>query len=286
MIQRLAATAVILLTSLTLMQQQASAEVVLKFGTYAADKPTQTIKKYRALLNTLEYAMTVRLGEPVRIKMKLSNNYDKAINRLANGEVDFARFGPASYVHAKSRNPDIKIVAMESAKGHKTFKGLIVAHVDSDIQSLSDIRNRTFAFGSKLSTIGRYLSQLELLKVNIRSTDLGRHEYLGRHDRVGRAVGAGLFDVGALKESTFKKLVKSGVKIRKVASFDNVTKPWIARSNMPERIRVALKRSLLDITDKKALKGLKKSGFLPGTDADYAVIREAMQRNAEFGSGS
>lgn len=74
----------------------------------------------------------------------------------------------------------------------------------------SQLRGQTFAFGDERSTIGRYLSQLLLVQHGIRADELLSYEYLGRHDRVGTAVGAGQFDAGALKESTFRKLKKKG----------------------------------------------------------------------------
>ncbi|MBA1330585.1 phosphonate ABC transporter substrate-binding protein, partial [Candidatus Endoriftia persephone str. Guaymas] len=87
---------------------------------------------------------------------------------------------------------------------------------------------------------------------------------------------------GALKESTFKKLKKKGTPIRQLARFPNVTKPWIASSTLNTRTISALKETLLELKDSAALKALKKSGFLPADDSDYAPIRESMQDNEEF----
>jgi len=112
--------------------------------------------------------------------------------------------------------------------------------------------------------------------------DLSTYEYLGRHDKVGTAVGAGDFAAGALNESTFKKLVEKGEPIRELVRFPNVTKPWIARSGLDPVVFDALKQSLLEIKNKKALKGLKSDGFLEGFDSDYAQIRAAMENNFQF----
>ena len=94
--------------------------------------------------------------------------------------------------------------------------------------------------------------------------------------------GLGQFDAGALKEETFKKLVAKGVAIRALATFPNVTKPWISREGLPTRIRDAIRASLLAMDDEIALKALKKDGFLQGNDGDYAPIREAMDENVAF----
>ena len=72
------------------------------------------------------------------------------------------------------------------------------------------------------------------------------------------------------------------MEIRELARFVNVTKPWIASSDMSEEMVSALKEALLGLTDATALKSIKKQGFLPAEDNDYGAIREAMKKNDEF----
>jgi phosphonate transport system substrate-binding protein len=216
------------------------------------------------------------------ISTQIARDYNKGIDQLVDGDVDFARFGPASYVLAKGKNTDIEILAMEAVKGGKTFAGIICVHQDSTIKSLSQLKGRSFAFGNELSTIGRYLAQGQLLDVGIRGEDLAHYAFLGRHDRVGTAVGNGKFDAGALKLNTFKKLQKNKVAIRELYRFNNVTKPWIARAGIAPRIAAALREALLELSEPALLKSLKKSGFLPGNDKDYDPIRSAMKKSRQF----
>lgn len=262
--------------------RSAAADVAITFGTYAADKPTAVVRQFKPFLEFLEGALQESLGEPVKIKMKVTKEYQDSIDQLVNGEVDFSRFGPASYVTAKARNPDISIIAIESVKGKKTFKGVIAVRTDSDIQTLADLKDNSFAFGDELSTIGRYLAQSELLDAGISADELSSFEYLGRHDLVGTAVGNGSFTAGALKESTFKKLVEKGVPIRALATFDNVTKPWIASSKMSPRVFDAMKTILLDPANLELMKSVSKNGMLEGEDADYEPIRNAMDQSTSF----
>lgn len=265
------------------VSQSAYAEALrLNFGVYSSNKPSAMVRVFKPVLNELESRMSEKLGREVDIRMQIAKDYDQGISHLTDGKVDFSRFGPASYIEAKKMNEDIRILAMESKKGEKVFYGIIATKADSEIETVEDLRNQSFAFGDEGSTIGRFLSQLYLEQNSIRSSDLNKYEYLGRHDRVGTAVGAGDFDAGALNESTFKKLVKAGEPLRELAKFPNVTKPWIARSGLDATIFEALQLSLLEIKQKEALKGLKIEGFLNGGDADYAVIREAMDFNYKF----
>ncbi|MEX0304551.1 MAG: PhnD/SsuA/transferrin family substrate-binding protein [Leisingera sp.] len=258
------------------------AGIELIFGTYAADKPTATVKKYQPFLSFLSGRMSAELGQPVSIRLKIAKEYGEGIRQLASGEVDFARFGPASYVHVMNENPDVQIVAMESKNGGKRFKGVIVVHKDSSVQSVEDLAGLSFAFGDELSTIGRYLAQEYLLNAGITGGDLHEFAYLGRHDLVGEAVGAGKYSAGALKESTYKKLVAKGVPIRVLVSFDNVTKPWLASPEMPEGVLEAMRNVMLSSENEEIVRRISKNGFLRGADQDYDIIRRAMERSLAF----
>lgn len=254
----------------------------LNFGVYSSNKPSAMVKVYRPILKELEANMSQRLERDVDIRMQIAKDYDQGISHLINGRVDFSAFGPASYIEAKRMNKDISILAVENVNNSKVFYGIIAVGLNSPITSIKELNGKSFAFGDEGSTIGRFLSQLELEQAGIRASDLNRFEYLGRHDKVGTAVGAGSFDAGALNEKTFKKLVEAGEPIRELVRFPNVTKPWIARSGLDQDILVALRASLLEVKDQKVLATLKIDGFLEGNDTDYKVIRKAMENNQAF----
>lgn len=281
-LRRWAGALALLSAMLVLTGAPLRAETQLTFGTYAADKPSATVRQYQPFLAFLSERMSAELGRPVSIKLKIAKEYGEGIRQLAEGEVDFARFGPASYVHVMNENPEVQIVAIESKNGGKRFKGVIVVHRDSNAQSVEDLAGLSFAFGDELSTIGRYLAQEYLLEAGISSDDLFEFEYLGRHDLVGEAVGAGRFTAGALKESTYKKLVAKGVPIRVLASFDNVTKPWLAASSMPADVLEAMRRVMLSSENEEIVRRISKNGFLLGSDEDYDIIRRAMERSLAF----
>jgi phosphonate transport system substrate-binding protein len=260
----------------------AQAEVTLNFGVYATDSRADVEKQFRPALAALEMDLTDRLGETVTINLKISPTYEGGLEDLVLGRVDFTRLGPASYVLGKDRQPDLSILAIESKDGAKTFNGIICVAMDSDIGSVAQLRGKSFAFGDDQSTIGRYLSQLYLVENGIHAKDLSGYEYLGRHDKVGIAVGRGEFDAGALKQSTFNKLVKKGVPIRVLVTFPNVTKPWVGRSGLDSRIHDALQAALLEMNDAKAFKALKVDGMLPGSDEDFSAIRQSIKENGRF----
>lgn len=254
----------------------------LSFGLYTTDKPSAVVAQFRPILNELEDELSDELQKPVTIKIDISSSYQKGINRIADGEVDFARLGPASFILAKEKNEQIQLVAMESNKGQKTFRGIIAVHAESSLTSLEELSGKDFAFGDERSTIGRYLSQMQLSQAGVRAKDLNSYEYLGRHDAVAAAVGSQKFHAGALKESTFRKMNAKGTPIKALTTFSNVTKPWVAREQLPVEVALALKKVLLELKSPDALQALGKQGFLEASFEDYRSVQQAMARNSEF----
>jgi phosphonate transport system substrate-binding protein len=222
------------------------------------------------------------LGEKLNIRIQVVRGYKQGVALITDGRVDFTRLGPASYVTAKKVNPSLSIIAMEKKNGRKMFHGIIAVHQDSNFKSIEDLRGTVFGFGNKRSTLGRYFAQLYLTDAGIRADDLKSYKYLGRHDKVGRAVGSQLVDAGALEETTFYKLVNSGVPIRAIAKMSNATRPWVARAGLNKRVFNALRQAMLTLDDPEIAKKFRFQGFLVGSDADYKATRRAIQENYRF----
>lgn len=261
---------------LTITNMQA---IDIKFGVYTSDKASVMYKKFKPILTYLEKDAK-RQNLNLKISIKIYPSYEDALTGIINGDYDFARFGPASYILAKEKNKNIKLLVMEEEKGKKTFNGVFIVKKGSNIKSLKDLKNKSFAFGDKQSTVGRYLAQDEMLKANIRSIDLKRFEYLGRHDKVALAVANGDFDAGVIKEGSYEKYKDRGLK--SIATFINVTKPWLVRSGLDDKIYNTLKKSLLKLKDKKVLKSIKKTAFLEVDDNNYTLIKKSMDNSSKF----
>lgn len=246
----------------------------LKFGVYTSDKPTEMYKKFKPITDYLELKLKKK------ITLKIYPTYESAIDGLVNGEYDFGRTGPASYIIAKEKNNDIKLLVQEINKGEKRFNGVFITKETSNIKSLLDLKDKNFAFGDDKSTIGRYLSQAEMIKSGITSKDLKSFKYLDRHDKVALAVVNGDFDAGVVKESTFKKYKDRG--LISFYKFDNVTKPWFVRANLPEQDFNELKNAMINIKDKNVLKIFGGDGFVETTDDEYNFVREGMNLSKQF----
>jgi phosphonate transport system substrate-binding protein len=253
----------------------------ITFGIYTSDKATVMYQKFKPIIDYLQDRITQN-GINATVKMKIFPSYAAAVDALAAGNVDFMRFGPASYIMAKDRDENIRLLAMEHKKNKKRFYGVFIVTKNSPINSLNDLKGKSFAFGDKNSTIGRYLSQAELVKAGIRSADLSKYDFLGRHDKVALAVAVGNYDAGVVKENTFQKYAESKG-LKKISHFPNVTKPWAVRAGFDDNLFAILRQAFLELKDKKTLKALKQDGFLVADDRDYDFVRQGMRLSEEFG---
>jgi len=265
---------------LTLSFTIASADVV-KLGVYTSDKPSTMYIKFKPIVDYLSKDLSGRLNKDIKVELKIYKTYQQAQDALIAGEYDFARFGPASYIIVKQKNPAVKLLVMENKKGKKRFNGVIITTTNSQIKSLADLKGKTFAFGNEDSTIGRYLAQNELLKDGIKGQDLQSFKFLGRHDTVFKAVSLGDFAAGSVKESTLKTYNNNN-SVRVIHKFPNVTKPWLAKATLDENLFQALKQSLLGLKDKKILKAHKVDGFYETSDKDYDFVRQGMNSSKQF----
>lgn len=260
----------------------AQAETDLVFGVYASDKPSAMVEQLRPTLDLLERNLSGRLGDDVKIKLEVLRDYQTGVEVLTSGKVDFARLGAASYVVAKDEAPEIDVLAAELNGDSKYFQGVICVRADSDIRQVPDIKGKTFAFGAEQSTMGRYVAQLYLTRMGILADNLKAFKYLERHDRVAAAVAAGQFDAGALEETIFNKLANEGLPIRAIASYRDMTKPWVARVGLAPALKAALSAALVDVRDPAALAALRFDGFTAADDRDYEGTRAAIKENWRF----
>ncbi|MFY9261886.1 MAG: PhnD/SsuA/transferrin family substrate-binding protein [Gallionella sp.] len=258
---------------------QAAEPLVLNFATYASERPSEELKKMEPFCLYLEQKLA-RQGIPVKVKMRIYPQYEQATDAVENGEADFARLGPVSYIITKNKKPNIQLLAMESNQGGKFIQGVILVAINSPIRSMFDLKGTRFAFGEENSTTGRYLAQEALMQAGITGRHLAKYEYIGRHDKVAFAVAAGSYDAGAVNETVLEKYAYSKG-LRKLISYSSPSHAWVGRAGLDARVVGALQKALFGMKG-SVLKYIGRDGFLPAQDADYDSLRNTMNKVKSF----
>lgn len=144
------------------------------------------------------------LGEAVGSEIKFFPVSDRtaAVNALQFDQVDIILAGPSEYAVMRARQDVQKMIGIERAEYGTAF----VAHADSDIHSIEDLRGKRIALKDAGSTTGHIIPSWMLVQagfdldrdVNTLLLDGARFEALINRDV--DAMGSGVRDVARLKQ--------------------------------------------------------------------------------------
>ncbi len=235
---------------------------------------------YRRLAPVAEY-LGAETGK--KVELRVASSYEAAEHDLADGIVHMSFMTPFTYVEVKSAQ-NVELLAIALRGGTPFNHSVIIAKEDSPVESLSDLKGRSFAFGDPHSTTGHLVPKAMLAGDDVTLNDLSYFNYLGHHDAVVKAVLKGEFDAGAVTESVAKKYKDQGLRFVKVSE-EIPEFNFCAGAGMDEADRDAVRAALLKLNDKTpegaaVLAELDKSytGFQETSDREYESIRQIVSK--------
>ena len=256
-------------------------------------------QSYAPLLTVVESAMR-RLGRIVKFDLKIFKYTGSEIEPILAGRVDFMVMETTSYVEARRRNPKVTPIAVVNRR----LDGAIVTRTDTGIQSLSNLRGRTFAFDDASSSItvsmksrlidaGVYRSDL-LGITNVVTEDnppkpgVRRAHYRHRFRVTSAAVLKGEADAGLTSLRQFEFDKHSGLKL--LADVQSTPRVFVARVDLDDDLVVAFRNALPvahNLVDgRKLADNLEWDSIFPGAilvdDSYFNELREAMRKAARF----
>lgn len=210
----------------------------------------------------LEKGMTAvanYLSEKTGLKVEFvpSVDYSALVTGFQRGEIHMAWFGGLTSVQAKNLVPDAEMIVQRPRDAE--FHSVFITQPDSGITKLTDLKGKSFTFGSESSTSGHLMARYYLTEEGINpDKDFdGKPNYSGSHDATYKLVESGAFKAGALNEAVWEAAVKDGkVDTNKVKVF--YTTPayydynWTINSNVEDVFgkgtKEKVKEALLSIT--------------------------------------
>ena len=109
-------------------------------------------------------------------------NYADLERMVVQGDVDVAVVSPYSYVRAKKGAPGLTVFASHIARGSPNYGAYIIVGEESDVERLSDLRSRKFAFVDRRSTSGFLFPSSRMLEEGIHPEQDLEAVFLGTHD--------------------------------------------------------------------------------------------------------
>jgi len=249
---------------------------VLRVGAIPSEDATRMREAYGPLAAYLEK----KLG--LKVELFVATDYSSTIEAMRAGKLDIALFGPFSYVLAADK-ANVEAFAVEKVKGLTTYKSIVVTRPDSGINTLADLKGRTFAFVDPASTSGHLFPRAFMKKHGLEpEKDFKSTVFAGTHDAVELAVKNRKVDAGADSDKTYNKMKKEGLitdqDIKIIYQSDPIPgSPWAWRKDLPPALKDKIKDAFLAV-DKEAPEALdRKKGqeaYVATTDAAYNIIRE------------
>jgi len=234
------------------------------------EDPKELYERWKPLRDYLNEKLREKFG--LKIKLKVATEYRSAINEVGLGVADLAILPPLAYVEARRSFCVRPLVTVVSGEGNRC---LLVARKEAPISSISDIKRKSFAYADEKSLCGSLIPHKWMKENNIvYNTDLGAVKYFSNYNEVLQALISGRYDVGGVKESTFKRANPPNLKI--VARSDPLPDLLIvATFDLEKDIVEEIIKNLTEM-DAKIIKQIDPdyTGWKRAEDKDYDVIRE------------
>ncbi len=251
---------------------QKTPDIDVTMGSVAMDIPVEMIKRMSALTNYLA------LSTNLNIHFRPSPSLGSAVEDLGTGQTQIAYLTPVAYIEARKKYGVIPLVA-PTTKGRPHFALVIGVKAGSSINTPAELKGKRFAFGDQKALLQR---------AAVASMGLGLHDfsnfaYLKHYDNIAKAILAGDFDGGILKDSVAEGFKSKGIVV--IGSTPPLPSYLIAvHPGMPVSVRNQLRDALLALkkTTPEHVSTLETfdiayDGFTLIDDSDYDPVRTLIQ---------
>jgi len=254
---------------------RAQQPAALTVGLIPSEDSRAMIANSQAMMDKLQAA----LGIPVR--PFVATDYNGVIEALRSKRLDVAYLGPFSYVLGTTV-ADIEAFAVaETKKAGRTFyHSQVIAHKDSGIKTVADLKGKNFAFVDPSSTSGHLFPKAGLIKAGLNpDKDFGRVIFSGSHDASAIAVQNRKIDAAAIADRILDAAVTRGLAKREdlvmVWQSDPIPEsPTVWRRDLPADLKRRIQAAFLEVKDIPWSDQGMLNGFKPTNDAAYNVIRD------------
>jgi len=214
------------------------------------------------------------------VTLVIPKDFDTYTKQAIAGDFDIGFTNPNIYITIKKAVPQVEPLAMASEPGVGTkLKGVFIVVKESPIKSIKELKGKKVSFVGTGSAAGYVAQMLELEKVGIKKSDI-QISFAGKPPKVAEAVRDGKADAGGMPESVFKRLPFEYM--LKVIGTTTALPNWPMHTtkktnkDMASKVKEAiLKLKPGTATADKALNKANLEGFVPTTDKDFDVMREA-----------
>jgi len=258
---------------------------IIRIAPLPDHKPALMRKRYQPLVDYL--------GQQTGIKTKLviADSYQHLLDLFHAGKVDIANFGGVTFIKARKRDGAKPMVLRDI---DALFKSVVVVNDTIESEGLQALKDKAFAFGSRLSTSGHLMPRYFFNKKNIIPENfLSRIEYSGAHDKTvymvrDKKVSAGVANATIVDEMFLDgRINKSKVRVlwESPTYADYV---WAIQPYISEKVETQLESAFLNLQPsdpkhKVILDKLNANYYITANDGDFSVLEKIYNELTEKG---
>ena len=259
---------------------------------YFAHPPTYSQEITAKGLQPLVEYLEARLNRPIEVVV--TDDYTTLREEMRQGKVQLANLSPLLFVQSREDDPPPKMLVAHTYEGSKNYQSYIVTRDDAGIDSLSDLRGRSFCYVDLASTSG-YLLPRQFLRSKGFDPEryFGSTRFSGRHEKVLEDVVAGRCDAGAVYSNAFSSAATLGVaasRLRLVSvAGDTPLDVICASASLPEEEADRVRRALLDFNPERDLGReivspiFRIDGFITPRMGDFENLERAARAEGLIG---
>lgn len=219
------------------------------------------------------------------------NTYEEVNQLMANGAVDIAFSSTGAYGAYRGLT-DVEILAMQQYQGNSLYNTYVIVNKGSNIESMEELRGKSFAFTDPLSFSG-HLSVIQYLKNHKELPEryFNRFFYTYNHDKSIWAVANNLADGASIDSMIYdyaqEKTPDLVRQIRIIATIGSApTGPIIMRKNLSTEMKAQLREIFLNMENspeaQKGMQGLLIDRFVVPQPNLYEPLRNLYNRVDEL----
>lgn len=222
-----------------------------------------------------------------KVAMVIPRDFDTFTKQAIAGEFQLGFANPNIYIVIKKETPEAEHLGLASEPGVGTkLQGVFFVVKESPIKKIQELKGKKVCFVDPGSAAGYIAQMLELHKAGVAKEEI-QIVFAGKPPKVGEMVRDGAADAGAMPASVYARLPFE-LMLRTIGkTVDLPNWPFFSTKTADKALTAQVKAALVKLGPKTAeadrvLSLANLEGFVPTSDADFDVMREAAKAAGVF----
>jgi phosphonate transport system substrate-binding protein len=249
--------------------------------------PSRDVNQIQLSADKIAAYLTKALNRPV--KSVTLTSYAAVAQALTAKTADLAWVGPLDYLIGHEQNGAYPITC-SVRNGQRGYKAFIIVKSDSGINTVADLKGKSFAFGDPTSTSSSLVPRGAMTSAginpdkDIKSVNISNQSAVATAVYNGQVDGGAIYDDARTNQEVISKYPDILTKTKIIYTSELIPcDPQIVRKDLKQDLVAQIRQALLtyakDTEGKAVLKDLFTIDDLsPATDADYDGLRNLVKQ--------